>query len=109
MKKSEPHCVYCKSNNPIFLTKDHKIPKRLGGTDDPSNMQICCWVCNQLKGGLSHEDFLKYRKALKILFDLKKIRFKFPSNLPIVFNPEHYPDFEYKLPVSEQPLKEDNK
>ena len=96
MKKKIPRCVYCKCENPLMLTNDHKIPKRLGGTDDEKNIQICCWTCNQLKGGLSHEDFLKYRKALKILFELKKLRFNFPSNLQIVFKQEHYPDFKSK-------------
>jgi len=88
-----------------MLTKDHKVPKRAGGTDDEKNIQICCWTCNQLKGGLSHEDFLKYRRALKILFELKKIRLNHPERLQIKFMPEHYPDFEYFLPEEQQPIK----
>ena len=102
MKKSNNiHCKYCNCENPLMMTKDHIIPKSLGGTDEESNIQTVCWVCNQLKGSLTHKQFLEYRKALKILVDLKKIRFDFPHELSILFKQNHYPDHKYKIPIKE--------
>lgn len=44
-------CKYCgvshTDKNP--LTRDHIIPKSKGGTDDPTNIQILCYNCNQMK------------------------------------------------------------
>lgn len=31
------------------LTADHRIPKALGGTDEPSNVQVLCRSCNSAK------------------------------------------------------------
>jgi len=60
----------------IFLTKDHVLPKSLGGRDGMKNLQTLCYICNQKKGsnienlfnivpllktnGLSVCDFLKF-------------------------------------------------
>lgn len=34
----------------IMLTKDHIQPKSLGGSNDLSNLQPMCKICNELKG-----------------------------------------------------------
>ena len=65
-------CVHCNCDNPLMLTKDHIVPKSKGGSDDDTNIQSLCWTCNQLKGSLSHQDFLKYMKALSILKGVAK-------------------------------------
>ena len=29
---------------------DHVIPRSRGGSDDPSNLKVACWLCNMRKG-----------------------------------------------------------
>lgn len=103
--KHNKACVYCGCNFPLMLTIDHKVPKSRGGQDDEKNAQVTCWFCNQLKGNLCHDEFLKYRRALNLLYELEKVRIQFPNQLPLLFRPTHYPDFQPKLPIEKQPLK----
>jgi hypothetical protein len=101
-KKLGNKCVYCDCNNKLLLTIDHKMPKSRGGKDDDTNKQVCCWFCNQLKGSLTDNEFKKYLKSLYTLKELCKVRLKFPDNLDVMFNANHYPDF--KLPIRIQPI-----
>lgn len=56
----------------IFHTKDHIVPRSLGGKDNFSNYQGMCYTCNQLKGdSLSDLDKAKATEALKVLEDAK--------------------------------------
>jgi 5-methylcytosine-specific restriction endonuclease McrA len=34
---------------------DHVVPWTKGGTNDPENLVCACWICNQIKGDLTHE------------------------------------------------------
>lgn len=43
-------CACCQKRG--HLTVDHRIPRSLGGTDDPKNLRPCCWRCNQTKSKL---------------------------------------------------------
>lgn len=43
----DPVCVRCKSAPSSSV--DHIVPKHLGGTDDPSNLQGICWPCHRDK------------------------------------------------------------
>jgi len=36
--------------NEVMMTKDHIIPRALGGSDDPENLQVMCQRCNLKKG-----------------------------------------------------------
>lgn len=44
-------------NNSTEYCLDHIVPTILGGTNDLSNLGICCSEANTAKGGLSLEDF----------------------------------------------------
>lgn len=94
--KKGDKCVYCGCNLLLALTIDHKIPKSRGGGDEEGNLQITCWLCNQVKSSLNNAEFKKYLTSLQTLSSLKKIRIDFPRNLPIIFKQHHHPDFEYK-------------
>lgn len=37
-------------NSEEYFTKDHTIPKSLGGKDCIDNYQTMCWTCNHTKG-----------------------------------------------------------
>jgi len=41
-------CERCKTTRD--LTLDHIKPRSLGGSDKPSNLQVLCQACNQIKG-----------------------------------------------------------
>lgn len=44
--------------NHVLMTKDHILAKSNGGTDDLSNLQPMCLVCNSRKGSIPMEEFL---------------------------------------------------
>jgi ATP adenylyltransferase len=46
------------------LEVDHILPRRHGGTDDPSNLQALCYKCNANKGARDDTDFREVRKAM---------------------------------------------
>ncbi len=74
-KKLGEKCVYCGCDNKFILTIDHKMPLARGGEDIDKNKQICCFICNQLKGALTHEEFKKCLKALDTLGSLNRLVF----------------------------------
>ena len=92
-------CVYCGCTNQLILTIDHKIPKSRGGLNEEKNMQVCCYICNQLKGSLTDKEFKIYLKNLYNLKELCKIRLEL-GPMVLHFNSHHYPD--YKLNNSTQ-------
>lgn len=48
-------CVYCGNDATGF---DHIVPISRGGTDDDSNLVLCCQRCNSAKGPKELSDFL---------------------------------------------------
>lgn len=50
-------CIYC--GDPATVL-DHVMPRLLGGSDDPSNLQPACKPCNGLKGAIPVDVFLKH-------------------------------------------------
>lgn len=96
-KKMGNKCVYCGCTNPLILTIDHIIPLIRGGLDISKNKQVCCFICNQLKGALTDEEFKKYMVALEILYDLTKFRLDITldKKTSMVYKPHHYPDFQF--------------
>jgi len=97
-KKLGKKCVYCGSDNPIFLTIDHKLPKSRGGTDDENNLQLCCVLCNQLKTNHTDAEYKRIYKAYKTLFDMKMLHidFKDKNGLSLFVTLKHnfHPDFQ---------------
>ena len=69
-------CVYCGCHNEMFLDIDHIIPKCRGGKDIPANKQITCMLCNRLKGGLTHEEFLTYMDYITKLYKMRRLTFQ---------------------------------
>lgn len=49
---TDVNCYYCnrKTRKNGGLTKDHIIPKILGGSNYSPNVVYCCYNCNQFKG-----------------------------------------------------------
>jgi hypothetical protein len=41
----------------VMLTKDHVNPKSRGGSDEISNLQPMCFICNTRKGSFTMEEF----------------------------------------------------
>ena len=73
LEKFNRTCVYCDSKN-VPLQIDHVIPKSKSGSNRISNLVLSCSNCNQDKGSLSIEEFLKHKPTLlkKIKLQLKK-------------------------------------
>jgi 5-methylcytosine-specific restriction endonuclease McrA len=59
-----PRCSYCdgelfkraddsmdrrNERDPRFATIDHVLPRSRGGTNDPTNLVVCCGPCNRAK------------------------------------------------------------
>ena len=44
--RNSPLCIRC---GQVGQEVDHIIPRRMGGTDDPYNLQTLCSLCHKLK------------------------------------------------------------
>ena len=89
-KEKGERCVYCNTDNPLILSIDHILPLCRGGSNKDSNKQVACVLCNFIKGGLSHEEYLNYQKILYDLKKLEKIRLEVhPPKLK--FFPNYFP------------------
>ena len=66
-------CCYCgerfdrRKRRP---TIDHKDPIWAGGRDTPQNRAAACMPCNDLKGPLDAESFMKHRRDPEMLRNL---------------------------------------
>ena len=58
MEAFSGECVYCGSKNGPFQ-KDHAISKANGGSDGIGNRVLACERCNQEKGSLNYDEYLK--------------------------------------------------
>jgi len=68
-------CAYCDKVD-VPLQIEHVVPKIKGGTNRISNLTLACESCNQKKGALSIETFLKDKPLL-----LNKIKSQLNSTL----------------------------
>ena len=64
--KSEGHCAICGEFVPYTeFTVDHIIPLAKGGSNDISNLQCACGVCNRIKQDILPQDLME--KLTKIM------------------------------------------
>jgi HNH endonuclease len=49
LRAVQKFCAYCGQSNPAKLGVDHVIPLALGGSNDLSNLTVCCHRCNARK------------------------------------------------------------
>lgn len=58
-------CHYCSELVPLKkITRDHKTPKKLGGTLTPENIVPACSKCNFAKADIPYERFINSRRVL---------------------------------------------
>lgn len=48
LERDGRHCRHCGATEDLSI--DHIVPERLGGTQDPDNLQVLCRSCNSRKG-----------------------------------------------------------
>jgi len=48
----------------VMMTKDHIIPRSLGGSDRLENLTTACYKCNTQKGNMSMIDFIFHKNSL---------------------------------------------
>jgi ATP adenylyltransferase len=64
LKNAQFHCELCGISADVrALEVDHILPRNLGGTDDPSNLQALCYSCNSMKRDRDETDFRKVRES----------------------------------------------
>jgi diadenosine tetraphosphate (Ap4A) HIT family hydrolase len=64
LKSASFRCELCGSSaDERALDVDHIVPKSVGGTDDPENLQTLCWLCNTNKGAGDDVDFQGIRES----------------------------------------------
>ena len=74
--KSERHCAIC-GEFVLYteFTVDHIIPLAKSGSNDISNLQCTCGVCNRLKQDILPQDLMvKLTKIMLYQVDRKEIR-----------------------------------
>ncbi len=47
-----------------FPSKDHKLSRHRGGTDDPGNLVFCCSRCNVVKAVMTADEYLAFLTLL---------------------------------------------
>lgn len=79
-EKYKRKCAYCGKEDTRFEL-DHVIPKSKGGGNRPCNFVLACHRCNQKKGNLSLEDFVKANRSLLTSnFSIEKFKSKLSVN-----------------------------
>jgi len=72
LEKWKRECAYCGATN-VRLEIDHIVPRSAGGTNRVDNLAICCRSCNENKGSLTIQEFVKNsQKVIHILASSRK-------------------------------------
>lgn len=70
--KTEGHCAICGKFVPYTeFTVDHIVPLAKGGSNDLSNLQCACGVCNRIKQDILPEELMEKLVEI-ILFQVQK-------------------------------------
>jgi len=70
LRKAEFHCELCGISADVrALEVDHIVPRKVGGSDDPSNLQALCYSCNSMKRDRDETDFRKVRESYNFRVD----------------------------------------
>lgn len=49
------------------ITFDHHVPMSKGGDDELDNLRLAHWMCNQIKGDMTPEEFEEFQKGGKLV------------------------------------------
>lgn len=60
VRRGEALCHYC---GRLAETVDHKKAKSKGGTYAPENLVPACSPCNQIKGDMDYQEFMRRRNS----------------------------------------------
>lgn len=63
LEKWNRTCAYCGATD-VPLQIEHVVPKSRGGTDRISNLTLACEPCNQAKGSMPADEFLKSKPSI---------------------------------------------
>ena len=58
-------CGYCLYPVALDFQFDHRCPIARGGHHELYNLEVACPRCNQLKGRLTNDEFVRFREFLK--------------------------------------------
>lgn len=64
LERQKHRCAYCRRSIKKKRHIDHRVPLKLGGSNDPSNLQALCPKCNLSKGA---KDPLHFANSLGLL------------------------------------------
>lgn len=73
-------CSYCGIQTSLseyngklnMATRDHRVPKALGGSNKPENLILSCFCCNTLKGCMSEEEFRNSKQLAERIAKIAK-------------------------------------
>lgn len=75
MREYNGCCAGCSST--LDLEYDHVVPRKRGGSDHPSNMQILCHHCNNAKNGMVNLPRLSPRQPVDSCAAIRENRLAF--------------------------------
>jgi 5-methylcytosine-specific restriction endonuclease McrA len=59
--EAQPLCVLCGQRPSVVA--DHRVPRRMGGSDTPDNLQGACWPCSRTKTAHEANAYRRMRAA----------------------------------------------
>ena len=75
LEKFKRTCAYCDAKD-VALQVDHITPRAKGGSNRISNLTLACQRCNQKKGVLDVQDFVKNKTRLAKILSVAKAPLK---------------------------------